>query len=129
MFILSELLWKKKPVSDWIEIETRLIATDLDKHKFALRLIKTNSKTAQRIFLVVQIESVFDRFKNRKYCIIFQMNIVNKRRFYKKYLANLIVFVARAFVAISEKPMHQRNLREITKTQEYRMTFLSYVLF
>lgn len=74
---------KKKTVSDWIEIETRLIATDLDKHKFALRLIKTNSKTAQRIFLVVQIESVFDRFKNRKYCIIFQMNIVNRRRFYK----------------------------------------------
>lgn len=73
----------KKTVSD-CEIETRLIATDLDKHKFALRLIKTNSKTAQRIFLVVQIESVFDRFKNRKYCIIFQMNIVNKRRFYKK---------------------------------------------
>lgn len=72
---------KQKPVSDWIEIETRLIATDLDKHK--LRLIKTNSKTAQRIFLVVQIESVFDRFKNRKYCIIFQMNIVNRRRFYK----------------------------------------------
>lgn len=39
----------KKTVSD-CEIETRLISTDLDKHKFALRLIKTNSKTAQRIF-------------------------------------------------------------------------------
>lgn len=39
----------KKTVSD-CEIETRLISTDLDKHKFALRLIKTNSKTAQKIF-------------------------------------------------------------------------------
>lgn len=48
MFILSEFLWKKT-VSD-CEIETRLISTDLDKHKFALRLIKTNSKTAQIIF-------------------------------------------------------------------------------
>lgn len=45
MFILME----KKTVSDWIEIETRLIATDLDKHKFALRLFKTNSKTVVQI--------------------------------------------------------------------------------
>lgn len=49
------ILMKKKTLSDWIEIETKLIATDLDKHIFALRLIKTNSKTAQEIFLVVQI--------------------------------------------------------------------------
>lgn len=54
MFILSNS-YEKKTVSDWIEIETKLIATDLDKHIFALRLIKTNSKTAQEIFLVVQI--------------------------------------------------------------------------